>query len=149
LLALFAAANATPRTFIRSAARATGRDQAIVAAINSFRSLHQLRTLDVDRRLSRAAVAHSRDMLRRNYFAHGDFFGRMLRFHVRGRLFEENLDWSTGIPSGRQVLADWLASPPHRATLFNPNLRRIGVAAPVGPFAGCPTAMVVTADFAG
>jgi uncharacterized protein YkwD len=149
LLALFAAADAKPRTLIRSASRETARDSSIVSAINSFRALHQLRTLGVDPRLSRAALAHSRDMLRRNYFGHGDFAGRMLRFHVRGRLFEENLDWSTGIVSGQVVLANWLASPPHRATIFNPNLRRIGVAAPVGPFAGWPTVTVVTADFAG
>jgi uncharacterized protein YkwD len=149
LLALFAVADAKARTLTRVAGRATARDRSIVSAINSFRAQHQLTTLAVGRRLSRAARAHSLDMLRHNYFAHGDFAGRMSRFHVSGTLFEENLDWTTGLASGQQVLGNWLASPPHRATLFNPNLRRIGVAAPVGPFEGFSTVTVVTADFAG
>ena len=88
-------------------------------------------------------------MLRRGYFAHGNLLARMVRFHVRGTLFEENLVYSSGILSGQAAVADWLASPPHRETLLDPKLRRIGVAAPVGPFSGYATATVVTADFAG
>jgi uncharacterized protein YkwD len=104
--------------------------------------------LSVDLRLTRAARFHSQDMLRRDYFAHGDLLARMLRFHVRGRLFEENLAWSSGVMSAKTAVADWLASPPHRATLLDPSLRRIGVAAPVGAFSGLSTATLVTADFA-
>jgi uncharacterized protein YkwD len=88
-------------------------------------------------------------MLRRGYFGHGDLLARMLRFHVRGRLFEENLAWSTGAFSGPRTVADWLASPTHRETLFDPQLHRIGVASPVGPFSGSAAATLVTADFAG
>jgi len=46
------------------------------------------------------------------------------------------------------TVADWLASPPHRAILLDPSLRRIGVATPVGAFRGLSTATLVTADFA-
>lgn len=88
-------------------------------------------------------------MMRRGYFAHGNLLARMLRFHVRGTVFEENLVWSSGVLGGQGAVADWLASPTHRETLLDPTLRRIGVGAPVGPFSGCPTATVVTADFAG
>jgi uncharacterized protein YkwD len=146
---LYAAATAQPRTLIRARSGATARDRAIVAAINAFRAQNLLPRLRVDLRLARAARAHSQDMLRRDYFGHGNLAARMSHFHVRGTLFEENLACSSGVLSGQQVLADWLASPPHRATLLDPNLRRIGVAAPVGPFEGFPTVTVVTADFAG
>ena len=88
-------------------------------------------------------------MIRRDYFAHGNLGARMARFHVRGWLFEENLVWSSGVLGADSAVADWLASPPHRQTLLDPKLRRIGVAAPVGPFDGYRTATVVTADFAG
>ena len=88
-------------------------------------------------------------MMRRGYFAHGNLLARMVRFHVRGTLFEENLVYSRGILSAQGAVADWMASPPHRETLLDPKLRRIGVAAPVGPFSGYATATVVTADFAG
>ncbi len=140
LLAFFAASGR---------AASSTRDRALVAAINSVRTLQLLPKLRVDLRLTRAARAHSRDMLRRDYFGHTDFSARMSRFHVRGRLFEENLAYSSGVMSARTAVADWLASPPHRTTLLDPSLRRVGVSAPVGAFGGFSTATLVTADFAG
>jgi uncharacterized protein YkwD len=121
----------------------------LIAAVNAVRTLHLLPKLSVDLRLTRAARFHSLDMLRRDYFAHGNLLARMYRFHVRGRLFEENLAWSSGVMSANATVADWLASPPHRAVLLDPSLRRIGVATPVGAFRGLSAATLVTADFAG
>ena len=88
-------------------------------------------------------------MLHRQYFAHGDFATRIASFHVRGRFFAENLVWGTGVMPASEEVAAWLSSPPHRANLLDPTLRRVGVATPVGPFAGFAAATVVTADFAG
>jgi uncharacterized protein YkwD len=149
LLALLGPGGAKPERLTRNSTTAGARAQAIVAAINAVRAAHLLRTLSVDLRLSRAARAHSLDMLRRGYFAHGNLSARMSRFHVRGSLFEENLVYSSGVLSAQRAVADWLASAPHRETLLDPKLRRIGVAAPVGPFQGYATATLVTADFAG
>jgi uncharacterized protein YkwD len=149
LLAFALAPGAKARLLARSRAASTTRVQALIAAINSARALHLLPKLSVDFRLTRAARFHSQDMLRRDYFAHGNFAARMLQFHVRGRLFEENLAYSTGVMSAKAAVADWLASPPHRATMLDPSVRRIGVAAPVGAFGGFSTATLVTADFAG
>jgi uncharacterized protein YkwD len=149
LLALLGPGGAKPGGLARNNASAGARAQAIVAAVNAVRAAHLLPRLSVDLRLSRAARAHSLDMLRRGYFAHGNLLARMMRFHVRGTLFEENLVYSMGILSAQSAVADWLASPPHRETLLDPKLRRIGVAAPVGPFNGYTTATLVTADFAG
>ena len=127
----------------------TAREAALVAEINSVRATHLLPRLHVDPRLVRAARSHSRDMLRRQYFAHGDFGRRILRFGVRGHMFAENLVWGSGIMSASTDVAEWLASPPHRANLLDPNLRRVGVATPIGSFSGFSPATVVTADFAG
>jgi uncharacterized protein YkwD len=150
LLFLFSAAPvAKARSLSKSRLGSTRRDGALIAAINSVRTLKLLPKLRLDPRLARAARAHSRDMLRRNYFGHGNFAARMLFFHVPGHLFEENLAWSSGIPSARRTVASWLASPPHRAALLNPSLRRIGVAAPAGAFGHVSTATLTTADFAG
>src|SRR5215468_10135259 len=148
LLALLGPGEAKPAQFFGNRTVAGARARAIVAAVNAVRTAHLLPALTVDLRLSRAARSHSIDMLRRGYFAHGNFAARMARFHVRGTLFEENLAFSSGILSGQAAVADWLASPPHRETLLDPKLRRIGVSAPVGPFDGFATATVVTADFA-
>ena len=127
----------------------TGGENALLAAINATRRAHGLVALRIDPRLELAARAHSNDMLRHDYFAHGDFGGRMLRFGVRGRLMAENLAWGTGTLAALTAVAWWMASPPHRANLLRRDLRRVGLAAPVGAFAGYPRATVVTADFAG
>ena len=149
LLALLGPGGAKAGQVAGARTAAGARARAIVSAVNAVRAAHRLPGLQVDLRLARAARAHSLDMMRRGYFAHGNLLARMVRFHVRGTLFEENLVYSSGILSAQTAVADWMASPPHRETLLDPKLRRIGVGAPVGPFSGCPTATVVTADFAG
>ena len=126
----------------------TARETALVTAINAVRTLQLLPRLTIDRRLVRAARSHSRDMLRHHYFGHGNFGARMSAFHIRGTLFAENLFWGSGVMSAAATVAQWLASPPHRANLLDPKLERIGVATPVGPFDGFRTATMVTADFA-
>src|SRR5438552_5391153 len=77
---------AAARGLTGSIAASTARESALVAAVNSVRTLHLLPKLRVDPRLTRAARFHSRDMLLRDYFAHGDLLARMARFHVRGHL---------------------------------------------------------------
>jgi uncharacterized protein YkwD len=149
LLALLGPGEAKPSRLAGNRTTAGARARAIVAGVNAVRSAHLLPGLQVDVRLACAARAHSLDMIRHDYFAHGNLGARMARFHVRGSLFEENLVWSSGVLPAQSAVADWLASPPHRETLLDPKLRRIGVAAPVGPFGGYGTATVVTADFAG
>jgi uncharacterized protein YkwD len=149
LFALIAAPGAMTHPAARGGVALTSREASLIVAINAVRTLHLLPTLRFDSRLTRAARSHSRDMLRHQYFAHGDFGARMAQFRVRGRLFAENLVWSSGVMSANAAVAQWLASPPHRANLLDPELRRVGVGTPVGAFAGFSTATVVTADFAG
>lgn len=149
LCAMLLAPGAKARLPTRSREASTSRDVALVAAINSVRTQHLLPRLRFDLRLSLAARSHSLDMLRRDYFGHGNFVARMSRFHVRGRLMAENLDCSSGVRAAPAIVADWLASPPHRAIMLQPSLRRIGVAAPVGAFGTMRTASLITADFAG
>jgi uncharacterized protein YkwD len=149
LIAAVAAPGVASRPATKQRLVVTERETALVITINSVRRLHLLPRLRIDRRLVRAARSHSRDMLRNQYFAHGDFGRRMRSFHVRGRRFAENIVWSSGVMSANEAVAAWLESPPHRANLLDPRLRRIGVATPVGAFDGYSPATVITADFAG
>ena len=122
----------------------------VVAAINEARAAHGLPPLRVDPRLQRAARAHSTDMVRRNYFAHGPFASRLARYGVRGPRFGENLAWGVGSAGdAREVVRRWLASPPHRANVLRRGFRRVGTGAVAGRFAGYGNAVVITADFAG
>ncbi|HEY2372692.1 MAG TPA: CAP domain-containing protein [Gaiellaceae bacterium] len=118
--------------------------------MNAARKAYGLRPLRLDPTLAHAAQAHSSDMLRRDYFAHGNFPGRMAAFRVTGHTAGENLAWGSG-PYGRagEVVQEWLASPEHRANLLGTAFSRIGIGLARGTFLGTGDATVVTADFAG
>jgi uncharacterized protein YkwD len=122
----------------------------VLAAVNSTRAAYGLQPLRLDSTLRNAARSHSIDMLRHNYFAHGNFAGRMAAFHIAGPTAGENLAWGTG-PYGRAgtIVREWLASPEHRANLLRPGYARIGIGLVRGSFLGIGGATVVTADFAG
>ena len=128
----------------------TRAERSLLVTINNVRAAHGLAPLRIDRKLERAARAHSRDMVRRGYFDHGDFATRVSRFGARGPLLGENIAWGTGRRgTAAGIVAAWLASPPHRANLLRPGFRRIGIGRVVGRFYGLGGARVVTADFAG
>jgi uncharacterized protein YkwD len=134
-----------------SAATFSSRASAsLLREMNNVRAARHLAPLRADATLQRAARSHSADMLRRKYFAHGDFALRMRRFHVAGSFSGENLAWGVGTrAAARTIVAEWLASPEHRANLLRPGFRRVGLATLVGSFSGYRGAVVVTADFAG
>lgn len=118
--------------------------------MNEVRAANGLRPLRTDARLERAAHAHSADMVRRGYFAHGRVAARLARYGVRGRRVGENLAWAAGGAADTRTIVNlWLASPKHRANLLRPGFRRVGIGARTGPFAGHGSALVITADFAG
>lgn len=125
-------------------------ERALLAEMNGARAEHGLRPLRVDDALQRAARAHSLDMIRRDYFAHGAFASRLVSFGVRGPEVGENLAWGVGATArARAVVGMWLRSPGHRRNLLRPGFSRVGVASLPGPFHGLAVARVVTADFAG
>ena len=128
----------------------TNEEQSFVQAVNVTRARHALPPLRLAATLTRAARAHSVDMIRRRYFAHGDFRSRLWRFGVRTGRVGEDLGWSIDDGAATQrVVAMWLASPKHRYVLLLPAFRRIGVGVADGPFEGRPDTVVVTADFQG
>jgi uncharacterized protein YkwD len=141
VFALAPAALAAPR-----ATTASG----LLRAVNETRAAHGLRPLKVDATLVRAARAHSLEMLQGGFFSHGDFHGRMVAFHVTGPQAGENLAWGNGsYAQPSSIVAEWLASPGHRANLLRSGWTRIGIGVVQGTFMGYAGSSVVTADFAG
>ena len=128
---------------------ATWRDRLVLEEMNRARAAHGLAPLRIDARLQSAALAHSRDMAAKGYFAHGDFASRMRRHGVRGARLAENIAWASGRNRARTIVRMWMNSPPHRANVLRPGFRRVGVAGVVGRIFGRSDALVVTADFAG
>jgi uncharacterized protein YkwD len=143
LVVLLVAAPAT-------AAPMSSGERSVLAEMNRVRAQHGLAPLRFDRTLQRAARSHTRSMVSRNVFAHGDFASRMRQFGVRGHYLAENLAWGSGSASTPRALVQmWLNSPPHRRNLLRPGFRRVGVGAMMATFGGASGARVVTADFAG
>jgi uncharacterized protein YkwD len=133
---------------VPSAAVKTGQS-ALLETINAVRRAHGLAPLRIDPTLTDAARFHTLDMLRRDYFAHGDFYERMVHFGAVGPTVGENLAWDSGSGSARFLVDAWLASPDHRANLLRPGFRRIGIGLARGTFLGHPETTVVTTDFGG
>jgi uncharacterized protein YkwD len=143
------AAAATAGSANDSGVTPTAEEQLFVQAVNAVRGRHSLPPVRLEAALTRAARAHSTDMIRRRYFAHGDFRGRLSRFGARGWI-GENLGWSIRDRAAtKRVVSLWLASPEHRDVLLLPGFRRIGVGVAAGPFKGHSDTVVVTADFEG
>lgn len=128
-------------------------ERRVVRLINRNRVAFGLKRVSVSKALSRSANAHSRDMLRRNFFAHnssnGTPFDARVRRYRRAARIGENLAY---VPRGgragqaRRIVSMWLNSPGHRAVLLSPGFRRIGVARRTGTL-GSVRATVYTADF--
>jgi len=133
-----------------TAAPTGSRAAGLLAAVNQAREAHGLRPLRSDPTLAHAAEAHSVEMLHSGTFSHGAFAERMREFHVTGPFVGENLAWgSGGYADARTIVAEWLASPEHRANLLRPGFVRIGIGTASGTFQGYAGAVVVTADFGG
>lgn len=132
------------------AAPSGGRSTSLLAAVNAARASYGLHPLRLDPTLARAAEAHSTEMLHTGSFSHGAFASRMRAFHVHGPFVGENLAWGSGsYAAARTIVAEWLASPEHRANLLRPGFVRIGIGTVSGTFEGYAGAVVVTADFGG
>jgi uncharacterized protein YkwD len=125
-------------------------------AINEIRHQHHLRPLLLSDGLDAAAQGHSRDMVRRNFFAHTTPTGGTLADRIRRSPFKthgawaagENIAWGSGsVGSPRNVLRMWLASSTHRAILLSSTWRFVGIGRATGNFRGQASAAVWTADF--
>jgi uncharacterized protein YkwD len=130
-------ANANPNdTTLKQATHAT------LCLLNRQRRAHGLKKLRDNGRLDLASRRHANDMTRRNYFAHGDFVGRIRAAHYlsganRGYTVGENIAWGSWDYATPAAIVDgWMHSPGHRANILNGRFHEIGLGvargAPVG-----------------
>ena len=111
--------------------------KATVCLLNRERARRGMRALRVNRRLSQAALAHTRDMVEKRYFQHvsragADVVDRLLSTGYLGRvrswLVGENLAWGTeSLSTPRQTVTNWMQSPGHRANILKRRFREIGI----------------------
>jgi uncharacterized protein YkwD len=126
--------------------------------LNEKRAAHGLRALKFDRRLTRTARRHSRDMVAETYFAHDSlsgqrFSGRIAAtgwMHGRERwMVGENLAWGAGLrATPHAIMKAWMQSAAHRRNILQPRFRVLGVGVERGtPVAGQRDGITYTTDF--
>lgn len=134
-------------------ARVSRAEKSAVKRINTLRAHHGLAKLKLNRKLGRAANAHSRDMLRAGFFAHPSSNGTSTHDRVQSyrdsNLIGEALAYMpvAGNTSAAAIVRMWKGSPGHFATLTTADFRRIGIAKRRGTLFG-QKVTVWTADFA-
>jgi uncharacterized protein YkwD len=130
---------------------------AILCLHNKVRAEHDLPSLRENRRLRKAAVGHSKDMVKDGFFEHTTPDGttmvdRILRAkYVRedqGWALGENLAWGTGsLGTPRGVVDSWMNSPGHRANLLKRSFRDVGIGIVLGVPVSDAAGATYTIDF--
>ena len=137
LVAAVAAPSAPASTRDRAVAL-TSLERGVLADINAFRAANHLGPLRVSASLTEAARRHSQQMEADGYFAHSSFDGtafwkRIKAFYPSGGYgfwsVGENLVWEEPDLDAGEALRLWMASPPHRHNILDPQWREIGVSA--------------------
>jgi len=104
----------------------------VACLINEQRALSGLGPLTVQLSLQQAGQQHSKAMNKRNFFAHGSAMNRVKRAGYLGGAsvwrVGEVIAWGkSGGGTPKSVVASWMRSPTHRATLLMPGFRELGV----------------------
>jgi uncharacterized protein YkwD len=130
---------------------------AILCLHNKVRAEHDLPALRENRRLRKAALGHTRDMVRDRFFEHTTPEGvtmvdRILKAkYVRedeGWALGENLAWGTGsLGTPRGAVQAWMDSPGHRANILKKAYRELGVGVVVGVPVSDAAGATYTVDF--
>jgi len=111
--------------------------RASVCLINNRRTRRGLPRLRINNRLTKAAMWHTHDMVRRSYFGHLSRRGRDVVDRLRGARYlggrfswavAENLAWGSGnLGTPRQIVRAWMRSPGHRRNILDRRYREIGI----------------------
>jgi uncharacterized protein YkwD len=120
---------------------------ATLCLINRERIDHGEHPLRPNRRLRRAAQAHTMNMVQDDYFEHigaggpggGTPLARMrsvgyISSSRDGYEVGENIAWGTlWLATPRAIVASWMASPGHRANILDPRYRETGIGVSAHP----------------
>ncbi len=116
---------------------------------NEARRDRNLRALCVHPALQKAARAHSKDMIDRDYFSHDtkgrneDACQRIRRYGYQWRACGENIGYNS---TPDKMFDAWMNSPDHRGNILGGKYREVGIGAHTGNFRGFQTTMY-TVDF--
>jgi uncharacterized protein YkwD len=111
---------------------------ATLCLINQVRAAHHVRALRANRELSHVASSQVTHMVHANYFADDRPTGQtplslvaVTRYpaHAADFTVGQNIAWGTGsYTTPAHIVAEWMASPPHREIMLATEFRDAGVA---------------------
>jgi len=140
-----------------AASQRTDNEAVLLQLIDQARARRGLAPLRVHAALSRAALAHSRDMMRHHYFSHSSPGGASCGARARRAGYStsgcrswavsEVIGWgmrSAGTPHA--VFASWMRSAFHRSVLLGRRWRDVGVGSVSGTFNGVSGSWMYTVD---
>ena len=113
---------------------------------NQKRKSQGLRRLCVHPALQRAARGHSQDMIRRDYFGHGNVGKRLKRYGYNWSRCGENIAPDPGSPSPGATFDTWMHSQAHRSNILNGRFDEVGIGLATGSHNGKKKTMW-TSDF--
>jgi uncharacterized protein YkwD len=130
---------------------------AILCLHNQIRAENDLPALRDNKRLRKAALGHSKDMVKDGFFEHTTPEGvtmvdRILKAKYVGEdegwVLGENLAWGTGsLGTPRGAVEAWMDSPGHRANVLKKAYREMGVGVVVGVPVSDAAGATYTVDF--
>ncbi len=135
-----AEASATVRTCTGGTITLTDAEKRSLDLHNQTRASKGLSKFCVHPALQRAARAHSKEMIGRDYFSHNSFNGesfsnRLKRYGYtpqpnRYWTVGENIAWGSGsMGSADSIFKGWMNSTGHRANILNGKFKQIGIGA--------------------
>lgn len=130
------------RNLVPTKANIHQAQEAVICLVNQERAKHGRRPLRDNHKLTKAAGRHSRDMVKRRYFAHDSPSGRDLVDRVMAAHWtKRNSSWRVGeniaFASGdratpKHIVGMWMHSPGHRANILDRHFREGGTGIAVG-----------------
>ena len=107
-------------------------ERATLCLLNQKRRQNGLPKLRYNKRLSLASRRHSRSMVARKVFEHGNFVGRIKAArYLKGTgtwSVGENIAWGSGtLATPEEIVRSWMNSAPHRHNILSRKFREIGI----------------------
>jgi uncharacterized protein YkwD len=152
------AASGTVKTCNGGTIQLNSNEDHMLQLHNQARKRHGLKALCVNPILTRAARAHSQEMLDKDYASHNSFNGESVKQRLAryGYTFSgysyyaygENIAWGCGsYGSPDQIFNWWMHSPDHRHNILSKKFREVGIGVRTGTFKSCRQATMYTVDF--
>ena len=124
------------------------REERTLRLHNETRKNQGIKPLCVHPELTRAARFHSDEMIKKDYFRHGNVERRLERFGYNWLTYGENIGMGSG-PKGspESVFKGWMESSGHRANILDKDFREVGIGVATGNFNGTRGVAMYTVDF--